>query len=463
MMGKRDALKLGPLRELALKCHKAGQLDEAMGHYSRYLALAPGDGMMWSNAGALLRKRGKHDLALVAQRRAARLEPESDAVRNNLANILADLGQNEEAIELRMALLSQGEGDAMTKALVGKSYRSLGRYDEAVSWLTSCLEQHPDHVEIRIQLAMAQLAAGDHANGFKTYRIRWQTDELKPRNLPRPEWQGGSLSGKRILVLPEQGFGDAMAFSRFLPVLRRFDPDKVLLYCEAPAACLYETIDGADWTGSQMPDPGEYDVWVNLMDLAITYFDQNRKIPAPAQLSVPRDSQERAAAMMAGYREDVRVGVVWTGSTTYRNNLFRSFRHSEFHRFLGIEGLRLFSLYKGPEVAAFQADGSAIPIVDLGSIDRHFGDCAALMLEMDLVITSDTATAHLAGSLGVPVWTLLHWDPFWLWGHSGHRTPWYPSMTLMRQQSPQDWDGVFHRAERRLTEFVASKRAEART
>ncbi|MBM1220536.1 glycosyltransferase family protein [Ponticoccus sp. SC2-23] len=461
-MGQSEEIRLGRLRDLALKCHKADQLDEAMAHYSRYLALAPKDGMMWSNAGALLRKSGRHQLALAAQRRAAGLEPTSDAVRNNLANILADLGQNEEAIELRMALLSRGGGDAMTKALIGKSYRSLGRYDDAVSWLTTCREQHPDHSEIGIQLAMAQLAAQDYANGFKSFRIRWQTDELTPRNLPRPEWQGESLAGKRILVLPEQGFGDAMAFSRFLPALRRFDPEQVLLYCEKPVACLYEGIDGADWTGSRMPDPQEYDVWVNLLDLAIAHFDATEKVPRPAALTVPSDSRDRAAALIAPYRSDVRVGVIWTGSTTYRNNVFRSFLHTEFHRLLGLEGLRLFSLYKGPELAAFQADGSAIPIVDLGSMDRHFGDCAALMLEMDLVITSDTATAHLAGSLGVPVWTLLHWDPFWLWTHTGNRTPWYPSMTLMRQQSPHDWDGVFHRVERRVADLVAAKLAEGR-
>lgn len=459
-MSQSDEIQPVRLRELALGCHKAGQLEDAVTHYSRYLALAPNDGMMWSNAGALLRKLGRHELALAAQRRAALLEPGSDAVRNNLANILADLGQNEEAIELRMALVSNGGGDAMTKALVGKSYRSLGRHDEAVEWLTTCRDQHPDHPEIAIQLAMAQLAATDYASGFKSFRVRWQTDELTPRNLARPEWQGDSLAGKRILVLPEQGFGDAMAFSRFLPALRRFDPEKVLLYCEKPVACLYDGIEGADWTGSRMPGPEEYDVWVNLMDLAVAHFDTTEKVPAPAVLSIPPDSRDRASALMAPYQGDVRVGVVWTGSTTYRNNGFRSFQHSRFHRLLGIEGLRLFSLYKGPEVAAFQADGSAIPIVDLGSRDRHFGDCAALMLEMDLVITSDTATAHLAGSLGVPVWTLLHWDPFWLWTHAGNRTPWYPSMTLMRQQSPHDWDGVFHRVKRRLTDLVATKLAE---
>lgn len=271
--------KLSTLREEAVAAHRAGRSEEALDLYSRCLAQTPKDAAMWSNAGALLRKLGRHELALVAQRRAARLEPTSTSVRNNLANILADLGQNEESIELRRTLLSGGPGDALAKALIGKSYRSLGRYEQAISWLTQALEEHPDEPEIRIQLAMATLAAGRYLEGFRSYRIRWSTDELTPRDLPRPEWQGENLRGKRILVLPEQGFGDGIAFSRFLAALRRYEPERVLLFCEGPVACLYEGIEGADWTGRVMPAPEDYDVWVNLMDLAIPHFEETPNVP----------------------------------------------------------------------------------------------------------------------------------------------------------------------------------------
>lgn len=460
MTDRRDT-SLSELRAKAIAAHKAGALDEAVPLYSRYLAQVPGDGMMWSNAGALLRRMEQHQLSLVAQRRAAELEPASDVVRNNLANVLADLGQNEEAIALRTSLLDHDGDTAIVKALIGKSYRSLGRYDTAINWLNLCLAEHPGHAEIRIQLAMAQLAAGDYASGFRTYRARWETGELTPRALTRPEWDGSSLAGKRVLVLPEQGFGDGMAFARFLPVLRRFAPERVLLYCEPPVACLYDGIDGADWTGTEMPDPSQYDVWVNLIDLAAPHFEADPSVPPPARLTIPHDSHERAEALMRRYGDVFRIGVVWTGSTTYRNNGFRSFSHTEFHRLLDIAGVQMFSLYKGNASAALHRDGSSLTIVDLGSRDRHFGDCAALMRRMDLVITSDTATAHLAGALGVPVWTLLHWDPFWLWTHEGLRTPWYPSMRLFRQTRPGDWSGVFHRVHRRVGDLVAARKPEA--
>jgi len=156
-----------------------------------------------------------------------------------------------------------------------------------------------------------------------------------------------------------------------------------------------------------------------------------------------RNAGRGAEAIVAPYGDKVRVGVVWSGSETFKGNDFRSFSHRQFLPLTDIDGVQLFSLYKGPRTEALHADGSSAFILDVGSSDRDFADCAANMRAMDLVITSDTATAHVAGSLGVPTWCVLHWDPFWFFGHSGDGTPWYPSMRLFRQSRPRDWDGVF--------------------
>lgn len=466
------------LRRQALSRHRAGRLDEARALYARYLAQVPDDGTMWSNAGALLRSMGQHGLALQAQRRAARLQPGSTAIRNNLANILADLGRNEAAIEIRRALLAEKPGDPQIIAMIGKSLRSMGRPQVAARWLARARSRHPDHAEIAIQLALSQLAAGDYAAGFVSFRARWQTGELTPRDMPRPEWRGEPLAGRRILVMPEQGFGDCLAFARFLPVLRRYGPGQVLFHCAPAVAPLCDGIAGADRTGTAMPDPGQYDIWVNLIDLAALHFgaEPDREasgasgtgpenaVPPPARLVVPPDSVAAAEALLrphSGPGAKLRVGVVWSGSTTYRDNGFRSFSHREFHRLLDIDGVQLFSLYKGPQLGEFHRDGSSIAIVDLASGDRHFGDCAALMQQMDLIVTSDTATAHLAGSLGRPVWTLLHWDPFWMWRHEGTTTPWYPTMRLFRQDVPGDWAGVFDRVHRGVSRIAAEREREA--
>lgn len=451
---------LPQLRDRAMALHKAGKRAEARPLYARYLEQAPDDALMWSNLGALLRADGQHDLARAAQRRAHAMAPDRISVSTNLANILADLGECEEALSLRRLVLKSRPDDPMLKAMIGKVLRSLGRTDEAVAFLKEARAAHPEEPEIGIQLAMSQLAGAQYSEGFRNFDIRWQTDELTPRRIARPKWDGVSeLQGKRILVLPEQGFGDGIAFARFLPILRAFEPAEVLLQAERPVARLYEGLDGVDRLIVGPVAEEMFDVWTNMMDLPPLHFDQIDTPPAPTALHVPEDSRARARALTAPFAGRFKVGVVWTGSVTYRGNAFRSFSHTEFHRLLDVPDVQLFSLYKGPKIDDFRADGSNLLIVDAGSRDRDFADCAALMEEMDLIVTSDTATAHLAGSLGRPVWTLLHWDAFWLWRHEGETTQWYPSMTLIRQTAPRDWAGVFDRVHDRLAAEVETWKA----
>jgi Flp pilus assembly protein TadD len=459
-MDGATAARLEALRNAATEAHRAGRREEARKLYAGYLAQMPRDAGMWSNLGALLRSEGFHDLARIAQERAYALSPKAPGVINNLANILNDIGEHARSLALREEALALKPDDANHKAMKGKSLRALGRYAEGIAFLRRATAEHPEDAELRIQLALTQLAAGQYAEGFRNYGARWQTGELTPRRMPMPKWDGGPLDGKRILVLPEQGFGDAVTFARFIPVLRHANPARVLVLCERPLARLMADVEGADWTGADMPAPAAFDVWTDMMDLPPLHFDRSETIPPPTRLTVPEDSRARARAIVAPHRDRFRVGVVWCGSLTYRANAFRSFSHRLFHRLLDIPDVQLFSLYKGPELAAFEADGSSALIIDAASTDRDFADCAATMEEMDLVITSCTATAHIAGSLGRPVWTLLHWDAFWLWQLDRHTSPWYPSMRLFRQTAPRDWDGVFARVRARLETRVAQWRKE---
>lgn len=425
----------------ALAAHRAGRRDEARKLYTARLAAHPRDAAAWTNLGVLLREEGRHDLALAAQRRAFAITPESRTVLNNLANVLADTGDAAGALALRRRLLAQTPDDPTLRAMEGKALRALGRHPESIQALTGALTRHPDDAELRIQLALSRLDAGDYAQGFHDFAARWQTDELTPRQMTTPKWDGGPAGGKTLLVLPEQGLGDAIAFARFLPVLARFDPAHVRMQAPRPLARLLSGVDGAapDAQGQGQA----HDMWVDLMDLPALHFAIDPAIPPPVHLTVPEDSRARARAIAAPFRDHFRIGVVWRGSPTYRGEAFRSFSHRHFHRLLDLPGVQMFSLYKGPGLKAFQADGSDTLIIDAGATDRDLADTAALIEEMDLVITSCTVTAHLAGTLGRPVWTLLHWDPFWLWGHRGEATPWYPSMRLIRQRRPRDWEGVF--------------------
>lgn len=451
MTGHSKTETLRHLRQAAIAAHSKGD-SSALGAYARYLSRAPQDAPMWSNFGVLMRKQGRYPAALRAQQRAQTFAPNDIGLRNNYANILSDLGHYADSIAAREWILAQRPDDVNQKALIGRCLRGQGAYDKAVAYLKDALKDHPDHTELSLQLAFAQLGAGDYRAAFETYRVRWTSDEMTPRDMPYPEWQGEPLNGKTVLVMPEQGFGDAILFARFVPSLKAAGA-RVLFMAEKPVAPLFDGQEGADWVGTSLPKSTAVDYWINAMDMARVHFAQSDEVPSPAQLNVPSDSKDRAATILAPFQDVLKVGVVWTGSLTYKGNGFRSFHHTDMLPLLDVPGVQLVSLYKGAALDAFYADGTNAFILDAAGSERHFGDSAAMMQSLDLVISSDTATLHLAGSLGIPTWGVLHWDPFWVWRHTGDTTRWYPGMRLFRQRQPLDWSNVIAEVASSLGKF----------
>lgn len=432
---------LKALKSEATKAHQAGDLAKAARAYAAYLTQVPQDAVIWSNLGVLHRAKNQHRMALRAHRRAYALNPKDVGVRNNLANTLSDIGQYEESIKLRRDILQDDPKDTNHLAMIGRCLRGMGAYQEAIDHLVPAAKTYPDDAELQMQIAFAQLGKGDYAAAFQTYKARWKAGELKPRQLPFPEWHGEDLAGKSIVVLPEQGFGDAILFMRFLPVLQAKNVN-VRVLVERPLQRLFSKLPGVTIVTSAELSTDKPDYWINMMDLAALHFEKSDTIPAPTVLTIPDDSHHRAASIVAPYKDKFKVGVVWSGSVTYKGNAFRSFSHRDYLPLTDLPGVQLFSLYKGPHLEQFHADGSDAFIVDAASTDRDFADCAAMMSALDLVITSDTVSAHMAGSLGVKTWTVLHWDPFWVWTHAGDQTSWYPGMRLFRQKTPLEWDGV---------------------
>ena len=447
---------LRDIRAAAISAHQSGKLDTALRDYADYLAERPDDAQMWSNYGALLRRIKQYHNAERAHRRAYAIDPESTVVRANFANILSDLGKYEESITLRKLLLSDDPNLPEQHSLIGRCLRGMGRYAEAIDYLSSFIPQFPDYHDMALQAAMSALALGQYDQAFELYKARWHLDELTKRDLSFPEWNGEPLDGKTVVVLPEQGFGDCVLMARHLPDLKRLGAKTVTVLAEKPLFRLFQGLPGSDHVVSSINPKSEADYWINMMDLGRIALKTDADLRRPTQLSIPEDARIRARAITAPYRDKFKVGVVWSGSVTYKANAFRSFSHTDFLPLTDVKSVQLFSLYKGPMLDAFYADGSAGLIVDAASSDRDFADCAATMEEMDLIISSDTATAHIAGSLGLPTWVVLHSDAFWVYRHSGETTPWYPSMRLFRQQQALKWDEVFGRVRVELERKVAA-------
>lgn len=445
-------------RIAAVDAHKAGRHDDAMQAYADVLAQNPKDAGIWTNLGALYRTMGRHEMGRIAQERAYALAPNDIGVRNNYANILSDLGGYAQSIELRKASLAEDPSHIMHHAMIGRCYRGMGQYQDAIDYLTPKVAEYPNEHEIKLQLAFAQLGAGQYGAAFRSYDARWESDELTPANVPFPKWEDGmSVTGKTLLIFPEQGFGDMVLLSRFIPLIAAMGAT-IRLVVKTPLMRLLDGIDGVEWVGPSASKDDPVDLWLNLMDLPKLVYSATDQgpVPPPIRLNVPAESTTRAKALTSQHRDMFKVGVIWSGSATYKGNTFRSFTHREFLPMAGIPNLQLFSLYKGPFLEAYERDGSNALMIDTASTDRDFADAAATMQEMDLIITSDTATAHIAGSLGVPTWVMLHWDAFWVYRHVGETTDWYPSMRLFRQAKPQDWASAFDAATAALIEKVRS-------
>ncbi len=188
-----------------------------------------------------------------------------------------------------------------------------------------------------------------------------------------------------------------------------------------------------------------------MMDLPLYLGTTINTIPKPVKLFIPDDATNRARKITAPFKDRFKLGVMWSGSVTYRANQKRSFSHQRFLELCDIPDLQMFSLYKGPLLDAFNTDGTSSIIIDAAGDDRDFADSAALMQELDLVVSMDSAIVHIAGSLGINVWNLLHSEPYWLYVPYPTHTPWYPSMRLISQDEPGGWDGVFKRLKTEIT------------
>ncbi|WP_118136208.1 tetratricopeptide repeat protein [Oceanicella sp. SM1341] len=450
---------LGALRDEAVAAHRAGQLEVALPKYRAILARAPDDASMWSNLGALHRARREFTAALACQRRAHELEPGRSDIVNNLGNALFDEGLHEEALACRREVARLSGNAPGTLQHVATSLRTMNRFEEAIAVCDAGLARAPEHAELRLQRAMARLALGDYAGGFADFEARWETGEIEKNAPGIPEWRGEPLTGRTLLVFPEQGFGDTMLMARFLPALRRLGAARIILVVKPALQRLLEGIPGCDAvavTGTRRP---EADFWVPMMSLPHRTGLTPGSIPPPAALTVPADARARARRLLAPHRGRLTVGVLWSGSLTYRANHKRSFAQERFFRLAQVPGVSLFSLYKGPLLDAFRASPLASLVIDAGGHDRDFADTAGLVSELDLVVSMDSAVVHLAGSLGRPVWNLLHHSAYWLYGPEGASTPWYPSMRLVRQPVLDDWDSVFDTVTADLTALAAARGA----
>jgi tetratricopeptide (TPR) repeat protein len=409
---------------------------EAVAAHRRCVALDPDFADGHNNLAVALDKSGDPAAALPHYRRALELDPDHAEALTNLGNRLHNDGEIAEAIALqrRAVALRPDKPDGFNN--LGFALKTAGAFAEAIQCFRRAIALRPDFVAAHVNLALALLTSGDLRDGAAEYEWRWRG--YHGAELPKlgiPLWQGEDLTGKSLLLWAEQGFGDTIQFVRYGALLRG-RASRVVLACQAPLTALMATAPGIDQVVSWDAPPPPADAFVPLLGLMHRFGTTLATIPAPPAYLFP-DPQRVATYSPALPPGRLRVGLAWAGNSKHGNDRWRSVPPALLAPLLAVPGVRFFSLQHGARAAEIPPG-----VDDLSPLLLDFAETAALMSGLDLVITVDTAVAHLAGALGRPVWVLVPASSDWRWLAGRADSPWYPSMRLFRQQRFGEWAPV---------------------
>ncbi len=458
----REALRVRPDEPRVLKCmaitlSRREKFDEAAEMLRKALTIRPDFPDAWNDLGITLARQGKHREAIDAYGEAIRYRPNFAEAYNNMGNAMRNVGRFDESLDCYRKALELKPQYADAHNNLGIAYSEMGRFDDAVASYTRCLELRPNHVDAHMNRALTWLRKGDYAQGWAEYEWRWKKRNLSNRPLIQPQWNGFPLEGRTILLVTEQGFGDVLQFVRYAPLLKA-QGAKVLLECPERLIRLLQGCPGIDALIPQGAPLPHYDVYAPLLTVPGLTATAVDRIPAPVPYLRPDPALvEKWRAELSGYRE-FKVAINWQGNPRYAGDYHRSIPLKFFEPLARIPGVRLFSIQKNDGVEQLKQVADRFEVIELGSrLDGESGpfmDTAAVMSCVDLFITSDTAVAHLAGALGVPVWMGLSTTPDWRWLTAREDNPWYPTMRVFRQQSFMDWDPVFDRIAAELRKLV---------
>lgn len=480
-----------------------GDVAGAMARVRRIIARAPGFAAGYTTYAALANQAGKPEEALAALRRAVELEPTNARTQVQLgaalmaagdeagaaraweralvhepdnADALGNLGVHERSHgELGIAQWLHGQATAAdpnhAEAWSNRGIAALdaGHVDAAIAAFREAIRLKPGYADARMALGMALIGRGDWAEGLAQYEWRLKSSRLgMDKDMPRlPHWTGEDPRGRTFLALAEQGFGDAIQFVRYARLLKDAGAARVLIGCRAKLAALLATADGVDDIVAEGGKVPPVDFVTHLMSLPLRFGTTAATIPGPrAYLATDPERVERWAVKLAE-TPGLRVGLIWQGNPDPQVDKGRSLPLAHLAPLAAVPGVRLIALQKGAgsEQVAAVADRFTVETLgaDFDSGPDAFLDTAAVAMNLDLVISTDTAVAHLIGGLGRPVWLMLKERAEWRWLEERGDSPWYPSMRLFRQMAgdggPHAWAGTVERLAGELARLADGDRS----
>jgi tetratricopeptide (TPR) repeat protein len=446
----------------AVKEYEAGRLPEAQALCRQTLAGEPQHADALHLLGVIAYDARQYRIAVGFVNKAIALDGTNASFHNSLGRAYRRLGRFDEAAE------SQRRAIALDPVLVdahsdlGSVFYRRGDIAAAVEHFQRALAIDPQHAKSHVRLARTALITGDFATGWREYEWRWLTANFPSKNiLLQRQWRGEPLDGAQILIQCEQGFGDTLQFVRFAPlvaarggrVVLEVQPELHRLLCRLPG------VGNVIVLGAERPDCAWRCLLISLPHIFRMGLET---IPNQVPYIGVNPTEARAWAARLGGSAP-RVGLVWAGDSNHPWDQFRSLHQlSRLAPLAAVDGVAFFSLQKGPAAAQAASPPAGMRMVDLSPHLHDFADTAAAITSLDLVITTCTSAAHLAGTLGKPVWILLQYAADWIWLLDREDSPWYPTARLFRQPTPGAWSPVIERVAGELRRLAAGDQSVLR-
>ena len=436
-----------------------GKFEEAIVAYEQAVSLDAEYTQAYHNMGNILLLQGRYAAAIEKYERVISLEPDFAEAYNSIAIALQYQGEYAAAIEKCNQAMSLKTDYPEAHNTIASILTKVGRCTEAIESYRRALRLKPDYAEAHSNLGMALLLTGRFEEGWNEYGWRLRTEKAAyPHRHHVPCWDGSPFEGKRLLVHYEQGFGDNIQFIRYLPMVKRRGGTVI---CEMPAPLIglfrgFAGIDELIPASAERVFATEFDLYVPLLELPRIFKTTLDTIPGGVPYLYADPAKARHWRQRLASRA-FKVGIIWAGKPAHPEDRTRSCHLRNFLRLSKIPGLALFGLQKGD--AAGQAEDLAgeMAMTNLGGELNDFTDTAAVIENLDLVVSVDTSVLHLAGAMGRPAWAVLPFSPDWRWMLDRPDNPWYPTMRLFRQRSYGDWEDVFRRVSQELQMLVAGQ------
>jgi FkbM family methyltransferase len=431
----------------AWQVHQAGDVAAAEQLYRQVLGVDAANAAAWCYLGIACHDQDRFDQAVAAYRRAIELQPHFPVAFNNLGNTFRLQRKLNESIACFDRAIEQKPDYVNAHKNKGTALTWEGHLDEAVACYQRALEIAPDDAETHKNLGVLSLLRGRFEEGWAEYEWRWKTPETSLPAFSQPLWDGSSLDGKTILLTSEQGLGDVVHFIRYAAVLKQRFDCRVIAACPRPLLPLLASCAGIDDLIASGETPAEFDMFAPLLSVPGILGDNLQTFPADIPylaFDAERVSHWQQVLQAFG---GCKIGIAWQGNPKHQADRMRSIPLDAFLPLAKLKGFQLFSLQKGPGEEQLETLAGRLDIVPLGHCldegEGAFMDTAAVLQNLDLLITSDTAIAHVAGALGVRTWVALSHVPDWRWLLDRDDSPWYPTMRLFRQREVGEWGNVF--------------------